>query len=98
MTPYAYPDMNSVDALGIATAGITALRVDSLMAFRMWLSHASAPLGFGPQSLVCVSHLYIVHVVMEMLIVLSSDRCHSVKLGWFTNSTVCVQWSSVASF
>jgi hypothetical protein len=42
------------------------------------------PLGFGPQSLVCVSHLYIVHVVMEMLIVLSSDRCHSVKPGWFT--------------
>ena len=31
-----------------------------------------------------MSHLYIVHVVMGMLIVLPSDRCHSVKPGRFT--------------
>ena len=41
----------TVDALRIATAGITALRVDSLMAFKMWLSHASGtwPPEFGVQ-------------------------------------------------
>ena len=37
--------IEAVDALGIATAGITALRGNKLMAFRMWESHAS---GFWP--------------------------------------------------